>query len=110
MVVATAFVVSGIGHGIASATVVANEGGGAVLFFILQLLGVAIETVVLKVFGRKSFDTRLWWVVGYVWVLLWATVSSPPMVDELWRLGVFQRDPVPWSVVRWILKSKLELI
>jgi len=66
--------------------------GGSFVFFMLQPLGIAIETVVIVVFRRIGVQIhwRILRVVGFVWVLLWFSYTVPILLEPLLRVGFFE--------------------
>lgn len=80
-----------------------NGGGwGAVQFFLLQPLGIALEQTLLYVYRRfapsSTRSKRLETAVPYLWALIWFTAVSPSFFDEYRYGGVWAVEPIPFSV------------
>jgi len=60
--------------------------GGALRFFLLQVVGITIEIMVINVAKWLSIR-RSWHYVGYVWVIVWFTYTIPDWMDPLHRAG-----------------------
>ena len=41
--------------------------------------------------------------VGYVWVFCWLSLTLPPYVDGLGKVGALREASVPVSVVGWVV-------
>lgn len=95
-------------------------------FFSIQAVGVIFEITVCELYGRLTGEnlkrikktaekangkllrdsSGLSWgkAVGYIWVAVWLLYTSQWMMADVQRVGLAQVNPVPWSVVRWVLK------
>ncbi len=61
--------------------------GGAFRFFMLQAVGITIESTIIDI--AKWLNIRgSWRIVGYVWVILWFTYTVPDWMDPLHRAGL----------------------
>ena len=127
------FVLGGMGHAIAGFMAGDRSGlrdpTNAMAFFLLQLLGVILEDALINgllAFGVLNQDTRRrhmddgkhrygkgrgQWalgtpsqVIGYLWVVLWLSITMPPYVEGLRRTGVFEIDLVSFSMTDWALE------
>lgn len=78
---------------------------GSGLFFVLQGVGILVQTAAAKALGSKSERWPLWMRqagnVGFVVVWLWYT--GPILSDDFARTGVWMFEPVPVSVFRGVL-------
>lgn len=52
-------------------------------FFLLQPVGIIIESLVQSIFGVKGPTSGLHRAIGYVWVLAWALSCGHLFFDEL---------------------------
>ena len=107
VLVGMAFAISGVGHASAIWTVDRRLGGGALRFFLMQAVGVGVgvETEVGAIWRHFGGGNGGKWVkwVGYAWTLAWLTYTCPMLGEELVEIGLYNSDPVPWSVTRWAL-------
>ncbi|KAA8909185.1 hypothetical protein FN846DRAFT_943164 [Sphaerosporella brunnea] len=107
LLVAIAFAISAAGHAVAVHTVAPAKGGGAVRFFGMQALGIGIEGAVARLWravggggGGAGAATKM---LGFVWTLAWLGFTCPLQADEMVEIGLFEKEAVPFSVVRWAL-------
>ena len=83
----TAFAISAIMHAASDYFLLGNwSEGGALRFFLLQAVGITIETTVIDI--AKWLSVRgSWHYIGYVWVIMWFTYTIPGWMDPLYRAG-----------------------
>lgn len=82
-----AFALSGIMHAAGDYSSLGNwSEGGALRFFLLQAVGITIETTVIDIAKRLSVGGS-WHYVGYLWVIMWFTYTVPHWMDPLHRAG-----------------------
>ena len=103
-----------------------QDESGAMTFFAMQLLGIMLEDG-FKMLGFRvlNHDWRrrrltcgedgdgthkghgrlasLPQLVGYVWVFAWLSMSIPPYVDGLRKVGALSEPTVPFSVIDWVV-------
>lgn len=69
--------------------------GGSFVFFMLQPMGIALETVIIIV--SRRIGVQIHWkmsrVVGLAWVLLWFSYTVPILLEPLLRVGFFESGP-----------------
>jgi hypothetical protein len=99
------FGTSAAGHALAIWTVDHKSGGGAAAFFLMQGVGIGMELVVCWIYGRirgevGEKEKRWGKVIGFVWVMIWVTWTTPLQGNEFVEIGLFKTDPVPWSPIR----------
>lgn len=61
--------------------------GRALRFFMLQAVGITIETTVIGIAKWLNIHGS-WRIIGYVWVILWFTYTVPDWIDPLHRAGI----------------------
>ncbi|RDW81602.1 wax synthase family protein [Aspergillus mulundensis] len=100
-----AFVGSGIVHAACDMGFgILFERSGGLVFFVLQILGLVVESVVQRIVARLGFSTDGWVAraVGYIWVatfLLWTTpVWINPILVNIVKDGV--NGMSPWLGLR----------
>lgn len=91
---------SGLLHFACSYTLFSN-GWGSARFFFLQPFGILLEHGFLHIYGRSATPpkTLARWA-PYVWVFVWAMLTSTAFFDELRYGGAWAMQPVPVSVWR----------
>jgi hypothetical protein len=85
------FVCSAILH-FAGCWTQAFGGWGAARFFLLQPLGIVVESLLMR--GR-----RRWWA-WYLWATVWFVVTAVPFFEEYRWGGLWVVEPIPASVMR----------
>lgn len=122
-----AFGISGVGHAVAMWTLDRSLGWGQIAFFMLQAVGILVETVVCRAYvsattysrkpphekgmilgktdkslgGTEKLVARL---VGYVWVVGWLVYTAPLQTDEFILAGLYRANPAPVSPTHWVLE------
>ncbi|KAF8249400.1 hypothetical protein K440DRAFT_622054 [Wilcoxina mikolae CBS 423.85] len=97
------FGMSATGHALAIWIVDHRLGGGAAAFFLMQGVGIGVENLVCWLYGKIRGEVgEKWWgkVVGFIWVVIWVTWTTPWQGNEFVEIGLFKNDPVPWSPIR----------
>ena len=61
--------------------------GGALRFFLLQAIGITIETTVIDIAKLLSIQGP-WHYLGYIWVIMWFTYTVPDWMGPLYRSGL----------------------
>ena len=99
-----AFALSGVMHAAGDYSLLGNwSEGGALRFFLLQAIGITIETTVIGIARRFSIRGS-WDYVGYVWVIMWFTYTIPDWMDPLHRAGFasFSNFGILDRIVGWV--------
>ncbi|KAF8216594.1 membrane bound O-acyl transferase family-domain-containing protein [Mycena galopus ATCC 62051] len=55
---------------------------GPLIFFLSQAVVITLEDIVIAAGKELGLKSRVWKVVGYVWVLTWLTLSVPVWMDK----------------------------
>ncbi|KAG7087168.1 hypothetical protein E1B28_013148 [Marasmius oreades] len=66
-----------------------NEGGGSFRFFMLQPLAIVLEHCLLG--GKVSKPSIGWRIFGYLWVLLWFSLTVPVWLNGAVRVGLMDQ-------------------
>lgn len=45
-------------------------------------------------------------LVGYVWVFGWLSMTIPPYIDGLRKVGALVESTVPFSIVDWVMGNR----
>ncbi|EMD33236.1 hypothetical protein CERSUDRAFT_87546 [Gelatoporia subvermispora B] len=100
-----AFLVSGIMHSGGDLMLGPAYLGASLPFFMLQSVAISIEDGVFALANRWRAESALrevGRVVGYVWVLVWFSVSMPCYVDWAVRAGLGRSEVLPVSPIRYL--------
>lgn len=104
VMVGTGFMISAVGHASAIWTVDKHLGDGALRFFCMQALGIGLETGAMMAWRRMGGkDGELWKWVGYLWTVAWLTYTCSMQQEEFVAIGLYSRELLPWSIMRWAL-------
>lgn len=69
-----------------------NFGGGSLRFFLWQAVAIHCEDILISAAGRLGWkQSKMWEVIGYVWVWQWFTWCIPSWVDPLVRIGLIEQ-------------------
>ena len=107
--VVTAFFLSGCIHASASYTSFPPNGSvskplsGPLTFFLLQAVGVLLQSWIARMVETKSFPEMVRKVANASYVLLWLYFTGPLLADDFARAGVWLFEPVPVSFVRGLM-------
>ena len=123
---AIGFVIGGITHAVGG--YMAGSAGswvdktGSISFFFYQFCGVVTEDIVLGVLrsiwggadwrrgqmdgGKKNYGRNLqWWrldhlqmILGYLTIIIWFTVTLPPYVENMRRIGILDNRLAPVNI------------
>ncbi|EAU90926.2 hypothetical protein CC1G_02313 [Coprinopsis cinerea okayama7 len=108
--IAIAFLFSGLMH--VAGEYMANRGRtvsyGALIFFALQPLALALGRILSGLSGRLGYKPRPIFLkaLGYVWVVTWFTFSLPLWVEQLMRAGFMTSwSNIPRGITRTVIQS-----
>ncbi|KDR70937.1 hypothetical protein GALMADRAFT_271385 [Galerina marginata CBS 339.88] len=101
----TAFFVSGLVHGAGdfAATRNIHSVRRNILFFVLQAVAITLEDTIISL-GKRCGLRRIPKVVGYFWVLIWMTWSSPIWLETLVEGGLIDFR-LPYSLLNKISRG-----
>ncbi|TBU24283.1 membrane bound O-acyl transferase family-domain-containing protein [Dichomitus squalens] len=100
-----AFAVSGLLHSFGDLANAQTTRAGSFLYFLYNGLAITFEDVVIKLakaFGFTGPTTTTRWL-GYAWVVLWVSLSTPVYVDWMYESGMSSKTVLPYSPVREVL-------
>lgn len=98
IILIVAFFLSAIQHSFAMYAM-ARSGWSTFAFFMLQPVGIAVESIVLSLVGRGGRMKG----VGYLWTVGFLIVSSTLFFDDLVQGGMWTVSPNPIKIVRFVL-------
>lgn len=100
---AIAFSISGLLHGAGSITLIPpTRPWNSVLFFLLQGVGVAVQTSFCSLFEPqiRTLPVAVRKAGNLTFVYVWSFYTSPLLLDDLARGGIWLYEPVPISPLR----------
>lgn len=71
-------------------------------FFALQIPGIALEQLVIRVASSLGVRGSFRWL-GFLWVMIWFSVSAVGFLDWGIHVGFFYKDALPFSPTRYLL-------
>ncbi|KAK7052553.1 BTB domain-containing protein [Favolaschia claudopus] len=103
----------GFGFGFGFGQQKESESSGALLFFSLQALGIALEYVVLEATGLLKPTSSRWYrllgnVLSVGYVIGWFALTGPIWVDPLIKAGALEMN-LEWSFVMWLWTGQVAL-
>jgi hypothetical protein len=104
--IVTAFTLSGVLHACGSYTTIppSHPVGEAFLFFAIQPLAIIPHMAIADMIRRRGWRDRIPRPVRQAanagCALAWLYVTSPLVMQDFSRNGLFLREPAPWSIVR----------
>ncbi|KAJ7604479.1 hypothetical protein FB45DRAFT_1043719 [Roridomyces roridus] len=112
--IVVAFLLSGFVHYLGELIPLraAGEQSGSIVFFGIQPVGIALETLVVRsslgAACRRNLSKEARTAFGCVWVLSWFVVTLPIMQDPIIRTGELE-SRVNFSVIMWMWNGTWEL-
>ncbi|KAJ3830664.1 membrane bound O-acyl transferase family-domain-containing protein [Lentinula raphanica] len=106
-----AFFISAILHCFGDAMVGPAYLGASFPFFVYQACGITFEDIMIHIFKRMGVQgtPRINKTIGYIWVAFWMTFSLPWYIDWAVNAGLGRSEVLPFSPVRYVLRSALLL-
>ena len=102
----TAFFLSGCIHASASYTSFPPNGNvsrpisGPLAFFLLQAIGILVQSWIARAMNSKSFPGMVRRVGNALFAVVWLYFTGPLLADDFARCGVWLFEPIPISFVR----------
>jgi len=94
------FILSGILHAAASYAVDSNTyPAQPFLCFVLQGIGIILQTVITKLVRRVLHRRYILKIVMFCFSLVWLYLTLPLLLDDLSRGGVYKGLALPFSII-----------